>query len=76
MSLTYSSGAFQTAIFPLDLRASEIACETFKRVSPIGFLSQKFWGLISLVQIPGAAASDASDVRHQPLIHPGEVPDW
>lgn len=65
MSFTYSSGVFQTAIFPLDLRASEIVCEPFKRVSPVGFLSQKFWGLISLVQIPGATVADTSDVRHQ-----------
>lgn len=62
MSFTYSSGVFQTAVFPLDLRASEIACEPFKRISPVGFLSQKFWGLTSLVQIPGATVADTSDV--------------
>lgn len=72
MSFTYSPGAFQTAVFPLDLRASETACEPFKKVSLVGFLSQKCWGLISLVQIPGAGACD---VGHQPLTPPGEVSD-
>lgn len=62
---------------PLDLRVSEIVCEAFKRgisisystfglldVSAVGFLSQSFLGLISLVKITGVSVPD---VGHQPL---------
>lgn len=57
ISLTHSLVAFQIAVFLLGFRASKAACKPSKRgvsiscttlgtsdVSPIGFLSQTFWG--------------------------------
>ena len=39
--------------------------------NPIGFLSHRFWGLVSLVYSPGVAVPD---VRYQPFTGPGEAP--
>lgn len=42
-------------------------------ISSVGFLSQMFRGLISVVQITGARVPE---VRHQPLTPPREAPVW
>lgn len=62
---------FQAAGFLLSLLANKTICEAFKRgisiscntleppdISPIGFPSQTFWGLIFPVQIPGSRVPD------------------
>lgn len=41
-------------------------------INPVGFLSQMFWGLISLVHIPGIGVPV---VGHQPLTFLEEMPD-
>ena len=50
---------------------------SYSTLSPldVGFLSQTFWGLVSLVQIPGVRMPD---IEHQSLAPPPprETPDW
>ena len=77
----WRTGTFQTAAFTLVPRASESAREPFKRnvsvpysplgpldVSPVGFPSQTFWGLISPLQVPRVGAPN---VGHKPLTPQG-----
>lgn len=42
-------------------------------LNPVGFLSQMFWGLTSLIQVPGAGTPD---IGHQPFSPWGKVCVW
>lgn len=83
--LHIESSHFQTFALVLDSGANETACEPFKRrisipcssvgpldISLVGFLSQLFCGLISLVQVPRAEVPDTGHKHFTPL---REAPD-
>lgn len=82
IAFTHTLGAFQTVVFLLGLGVRETAQKAFRRgisvsnstLSPLdtGFLSQMFWELVSLVQIPGVRMSD---IGHQSLAPQRETPD-
>ena len=83
--LHIQSRCFANYCFLLGHGVSETVHKAFKRgisvsystLSPLdgGFLSQTFWGLVSLVQIPGVRMPD---IEHQSLAPPPprETPDW
>ena len=71
ITFTYGLDTFQTVAFVLDCQVGESACKSFKSgisipysplvfldVSPVGFQSQMFWGLISPVQVPRVGVPD------------------
>jgi len=77
---TYGLGSSQTAAFVLGPRESESAYEAFKSrislfpyslmalldVSPVGFQSHTFWGLISLVQVLRNGVANVEHKLHAP----------